>query len=685
MFESAGEERRAPAPLVAPTPPDRIGDPMIALPRPPLAARMRLGLAALAVLASLTGPARAQSVAERIVGDWAESLRASGRGVEWSGLARSEAGDRLELRDLVVTLPAAADRATRIEIPSLTVVGLAERGDGGVAFASLVVPRLTLTGRSGDEDGVLRLADVEIVDAVVPKPVFPPFDADHPFAALWTASRVLDPFAAARASIGRLTAGSGRAGGKEKSEITVTDFGLVGLRDGRVERLHFGSAKIEAVADKGRARLSIADVEIAGLDPTAWRRLWDDRDYVGGKGDGVWRRTLASAHTGRIALETDDTRLSIDRLVAGERSVRQFDEPLGRWVDRLLTDPDRVQPPDSLRLVLEDFLSSRHQGWTIEGLRLTGPDLEHADVARLTVGPASGERLAEITVEGVDVVAQRALLRLGRFTVADLRLPDADDLRRAIPAAAAGAEIDPSSLMPRLGHAALERLELAEPGVPALRLAALRLDLDRWIRAVPTALSLTLDHLVVPAGLADAEGRRTLAGLGYDRIDVSAALRLAWSEANREVAVETARLAIADVGSIDLSARLVGVTRAFFTRPDTAALLLGDVRLAEARATITDASFTDRLIRLLARDDKTKPDRIRRRLGDEIAGELSGIRDPARRRKAIAVVRRFLAAPGTLRLLAHPKAPVPLVELWGMTDDLFALTERLDFSVSSER
>lgn len=657
---------------------------MIATRRPPLAIRMRLGLLALAILAASIGPspAGAQSAAERIVAEWAETQRAAGRGVEWSGVSHAASDDRLDLRDLVVTLPGA--EPIRIEIPGLTVTGLAERGDGGVAFAALAAPRLTLSTRSGGEEVTLRLTDLAFADATLPKPVFPAFDADRPFAALWAAARVLDPFAAARASIGRLVVTSGRPGTPERGEITLADLAVDGLGGGRVDRLRLGSAAIDAVADKGRARLTIADVDVAGFDPTAWRHVWDDRAYVDGKGDGLWRRTLASARIGRIALETDDTNMSVERLVAGERSVRQFAEPLGRRVDRLMVDPDSVAPPDTLALVLEDFLGSRHEGWAIEGFRLVGPGVERAEIARFAVGPFSGERLAEVSLDGVDVAAGQTLLRLGRLALADLRLPDADDLRRAIPAAAAGAEIDPSSLMPTLGRLVVERLEVAEPGVPAIRLAGLRLEFDRWIRAVPTSLTLALDHFVVPAGLADAEGRRTLAGLGYDRIDLSAAARLAWSEGTREIVIDGARLAIADLGALDLSARLTGVPRSLFTRPDTAALLLADIGLAEARATITDASFTERLVKLLAKDEKKKPERVRRRLADEIAGELSAVRDPARRRKAIAAMRRFLAAPGTLRLEARPAKPVPIVEIWGLTDDPSGLTERLDLSLSSE-
>jgi hypothetical protein len=335
--------------------------------------------------------------------------------------------------------------------------------------------------------------------------------------------------------------------------------------------------------------------------------------------------------------------------------------------------------------MLETFLAGRNDGWSIEGLHLSGPDLDHVDLARLTVGAFSGDRLAEVSFEGLDVAARKALVKLARFRFADLRLPAADDLRRALPAALAGAEIDPSSLAPTFGGLALEGLDLAEPGVPSLSLARLRLDLSGHLRAVPTAVDFVVDHLVVPAGLADAEGRRTLAGLGYDRVDVSAALRFAWNAATRDLVVDTLSLGVADLGSFTASARFVDVPRALFLRPEAAETAIAGIRLAALRARWSDASFLDRLVRHLAREEKTTPARIRRRLADDVARELAGIRDPARRRTTIEAVRRFLANPTSLDLEMRAKAPVPLPEVLEASDDLFDLAERLDFFVSAAR
>ena len=639
-------------------------------------------LAALAIVVLSALPAGAQSAGERILTGWADALRGAGHTVEWGGLSQSLTEDRIELRDLVVTVPTGAGHTTRIAVPGAVFFGLAERPEGGFTARSVTVPNLTVTPSTGAAE--LHATDLEIRDAVVPAPAAPHLDPEHPVSSFWTATRLVDPLAAGFLALGRLDLTSIDEA-KDRAALELRGLAVTGLAGLRIERIRLDAASLEAAAEKGRAALTLTDIEIEGWNAGAWRRALDDRDYTDGRGDGTWHRALAGARTGRIALMSDEARLSIERATLGAREVRQFDEPLGAVFDRVMARPEAVSPVDALRLVLETFLATRNDGWSIEGLHLSGPDLDHADLARLAVGAFSGDRLAEISFEGLDVAGRKALMKLARFHLADLRLPAADDLRRALPAALAGAEIDPSSLAPTFGRLAVEGLDLAEPGVPNLRLARLRLDLSGHLRAVPTAVDLVVDHFVVPAGLADTEGRQTLAGLGYDRVDVSAALRFAWNATTRDLVVDTLRLGVADLGEFSASARFVDVPRALFLRPEAAEAAIAGIRLAAFAARWNDASFFDRLVRHLAREEKTTPARLRRRLGDDAARELAGIRDPARRRAAIEAVRRFVANPKSLDLEMRAKAPVPLPEVLAASDDLFDLAERLDFSVSAAR
>jgi hypothetical protein len=630
-------------------------------------------------------PVAAQSTAERLIGEWAEAWRGAGRTVDWGGLSRAMGEDRVDLRDVAISWPVAGGAPIRITAPSLSFVGLADRAGGGFTLTRLTAPRLSLATTRDGETIELVLADVDVNDAAIPKFEPPAIDPDRAFTSMLAASRIFDPLAIGRASIGRLSLHGAPADGAEHGDVTVEGLAVAGLSGGRLERLAVGRLVVDAVAISGKARLSIADAEILGADPTVWRRVFGENEAAAGGAEPASFPSLASARTGRIALDTGDATLSIEAMRIGARHVRRLDSSIGRTIDDLLAGREEIGEVDIGRVFLELFLAIRSDGSTFEGVHLSGPDLEHADVKRITVGAFSGESLAELTIESADVVTPKAILRAGRATVAKLRFPDGDDLRRALQAAAVGAEIDPSSLMPTLGHVAVEDLEVGEPGVPSIRLGALRLDLDRYVRAIPTAVSLVLDHFVVPVGLADAEGRKILGDLGYRQLDFSAGLRAAWTEASREVVVEKAMAEVADMGRVELSGRLTGVPPSLFLHPETAPEVFAEIGLAAATATYTDASFAARVLDLLAREEKMKPDRLRRKLVRDVATLFADVRDPARRRRMVEEARRFVTAPKAMTIEARPREPVPIAEILAAQDDLAGLAERLDVTLRTER
>lgn len=630
-------------------------------------------------------PAAAQSTAERLIGEWATLWRGAGRTVDWSGLSRAMGEDRVELRDVAISWPVERGEPIRITAPSLSFVGLADRTGGGFTLTRLVAPRLSLTAKRDGETIELVLADVDLNEAAIPKFELPAIDPDHPFTSMLAASRIFDPLAIGRASIGRLTLATTPAAGVEHGDITVEGLAVAGLSGGRLDRLAVGRLVVDVAAPAGKARLSIADVEILGSDPTVWRRVFEVDETTDGKAEAASFSSLTSARTGRIALEADDATLSIEAARIGARHVRRLDPSIGRTIDGFLSGHEDVGEIDIGRVVLELFLAIRSEGTSLDGVHLSGRDLDHADAKRITVGAFSGESLAELTVEGADVVTPKAILKAGRMTAAKLRFPDGDDLRRALQAAAVGAEIDPSSLMPTLGHVAVEDLEVGEPGVPSIRLGTFRLDLDRYVRAIPTAVTMVLDRFVVPVGLADAEGRKILGDLGYRQLDFSAGLTAAWKEASREIVVERADAAVADMGRITLRGRLTGVPPSLFLHPETAPEVFAGVGLAEATATYVDASFAERLVGLLARDEKMKPDRLRRKLAREVGTLFADVRDPARRRRMVEEARRFVTAPKAMTVEARPREPVPIAEILAAQDDLAGLAERLDVTLHAER
>lgn len=638
----------------------------------------------IAVLAA-PGAAHAQSTAERIVTGWAESLRAAGATVTWAGLAHSSGDDRLELRNVEIGATDGLGNSWKIAVPSAVFVALADRAEGGFTARAVTAAKATLETSGKDGKARIDVLDLDQRDVVVPRLTFPTIDPDHPFSTFWTATRVLDPLAASLASIGRMTLKAESTDAAVAFTGEIDGIALTGLAKGRAEKLRIGALRLTSTESGAPVKIEFGGAEIEQYEAVAWRRLFDDTEYAGGKGDGEWRRLAKSASFGPVSIDAGDTRLSIGATRAAARWVRQFDQPLGALFDRLLLQSEGLAESDVYRVVLALFRATRTDGWSMETIHLSGPELDHADIDRVRVGAFSGERLADFAVEGLDVVADKGVVRLGRFGLTDLRMPDGGDLDRAIAAAVVGADIDPSSLVPTVGHVEIAELEALEPGSPTVTLKGLTIDLGGFIRAIPTTVAIELRHFVAPAALSDEEGRRTLARLGYDRIDLSGALRLAWQKATRELTIGEAAVEIAEMGRLAVEARLTDVPESVFSRPETAALALLGVRLAEARATYTDASIANRLLKMMADDQGMKPARFKRKLLDEISPLFAEIRDGERRRRIVEAVKRFIEDPKMLAAVLRPRDPVPLTEILAATETPAALAERLELTVSAGR
>lgn len=638
--------------------------------------RRRAGVAFLLAAATFLAVAPARALdGEAVIARWAEDLRATGLRVGWGALARTAAEDRLELAGLEIAGDGADGSAWSLRAPTVVFVGLATRAEGGFVARAIDVPRLDL----GRDDGSLRLeaTGIEQRDLVVPGPARPAFDPDHPLAAFWTASRLFDPLAAGRVSIARVIA---RIGGGDATQVTVDGLSLDGLAAARLDRLRLAGLRVETTGTTP-ARLDLGETVIEGGDFGALRHVFDDAEYRDERGDGLWRQVVGRFEIGPFAFVAGAARLSFARWSSAGRHLRQFDAPRGLAFDRAVRDGEF----DLFDLGLALHAAGRSDGWSLERLRLSGPDLDHAAIDRIDVGAFDATRLADLTIEGCEIVATDARLRLGRLAIADLRPPDPADLRRALRAAAVGAAIDPSSLMPTLARLRLEEVEIGDATSPGVRLAAFVADFDRFVRAVPTSIAVAATHLVVPAGFADEEGRAILARLGYDRLDVSAAARLAWSEPTRELVADAVSVEIAEAGRLDLGARLTEVPPTLFVRPDTAAAILPDVRLAEARLAWTDASLFDRLLKMAAEDEGVSPARLRRRLANGISPFFAEIRDAERRRRIVDAVRRFVQDPKTLTFVAAPATPLSVSEIVSGADQPARLVERMGTTVSAGR
>ena len=125
----------------------------------PLPTRVLLAAALAIALWAAAPPALAQSTGERIVGDWAESLRGLGARVDWAGLSHADGEDRLDLRDVAIEFPDPVGGTLRLAIPSASFVGLADRAEGGFIARAIRLPRLSVKASGGNGEVEVEIAE----------------------------------------------------------------------------------------------------------------------------------------------------------------------------------------------------------------------------------------------------------------------------------------------------------------------------------------------------------------------------------------------------------------------------------------------------------------------------------------------------------------------------------------------
>ncbi len=156
--------------------------------------------------------------------------------------------------------------------------------------------------------------------------------------------------------------------------------------------------------------------------------------------------------------------------------------------------------------------------------------------------------------------------------------------------------------------------------------------------------------------------------LGYDRIHTDDTLRLAWKEEDKSVVVDNSRVAVADVGSLSLSAVLSGLDRSAIENIDSLPDAMASLALVSATLTITDNSILKRWIDFQAEAANTDAADMRQQIAQSLPDMIGGIGSADFQKHLATVLQAFLAAPGSITATATPASPLPLVALGALAD-----------------
>jgi hypothetical protein len=534
------------------------------------------------------------------------------------------------------------------------------------------IPRIVVEGTNLPREGIAALFDSKALDPL------------HVRLERFSAKRITVPELEVEQKVG-----------KKRSVYTYRNITLDDIVSGRIA---LGSAETaafevkedgESVGEGQHGRMSVRDIDLA----------YAARLYGEAAPGPVELRPLY----GNIMVEnlvfTDDENASIrmGRISADDVRARQTNPSWGDLSKAIaaVDQSDKASKENgakAMRLLGEVF-----GAMSVGALEITdvvGTSEEDKD-SRLTVSRIaySGAGAGETRMEGLAVTSEEGSVRLGAMSFSGFSFkPMIDGLVRL--AGRSESEIsaaDMRALVPVLGTVRALDLSLdlpstTEPDDPRRRnrvgIREVLLDPGPQRNGIPTSFKLAVSNLTadLASDLQDS-GLKPLADLGYRAVDLTWTMAAAWREEARELAIDEFALTGRDMGRMAVKARAGNIGSDVFS-PDTAVAL---VALLGASAqglevTLQNGGLYERLLAKEARAKRKSPESLRAEYAATATLSIPmALGGSPQARQLGETVGRFLARPGTLRIVTTPKDPAGLgiTELMSV-DNPLALLQRVD-------
>jgi hypothetical protein len=270
--------------------------------------------------------------------------------------------------------------------------------------------------------------------------------------------------------------------------------------------------------------------------------------------------------------------------------------------------------------------------------------IEELSFAGFSTSTAEGVRvdLGDLAFRGFDMSAMRSRLRAA-----------ATDNARPVE------DAKPRELVPTLREFSLVGFEYrgansaggaiaVGAGRNSVRIGKIEMRGSDVYEGIPTALTGSLDGLSFGVSSTSPDDTmRTIAGLGYSRVDVGSRIDVAWKQSAQEVAVNEVSVTAGGMGALKLKGSLTNVTKDLFApEPAVAQAAALAALFKSVDFTLADQGLLDRMIANEAKRSNRTPDAVRSEwvtaagvgipaaLGDAPAGRTLG-----------AAVSKFIARP----------------------------------------
>ncbi|MEJ1157536.1 hypothetical protein WBG79_04550 [Prosthecomicrobium sp. N25] len=628
----------------------------------PIARRAAAGAAlVVALLAGQPGArAQLQSDSDAVLSAWTKVAQQAGATVTIGRRGYDRATRTLDLADVVIAVPAAPPRpALRIEVPAVTLVGLEERRDGLVAAQRIAAPAIRMTNAAGTETATL--ADLEIRRMRVPS-VLGGLDPARPFTSHLARLRQQLAFGLESLTTRSLQLEQKTGDGRYGQTVSVAGLSIENAGIGKLTRLRLEAPALIVVADGETHTTAAAALEATALDLGAYLAAFDDAEYAPSGSDRRWRTLLGSLTLEGVRHTAGKASLTLDKVELADLRLRQATAPFASLMDLANTDAAALQrKPDEMARLAASLLESIGFGrLSVAGLAIGGYSPATVALDEVTATNVSIGDVGEISLAGGRLAEPGGRLGFRTVALGRIELPPLAVLSRAAVAARAGEPVDRSALVPRLGSARFEAVEIAPAGAEPLSLGLVSLDAASFSGPIPGDVQLKLRKVRLPLGWVDGTGlKQLLVTLGYSVVDLDADVNFVWNEATREMKLDPLDVNMVEAGRLVFSAFLTGVGRDAF-EGGAGAEALSKAAVKGIRLEYRDGSFFDRFVNAWAANAGQRSEIVKRSLIESAQNLTSAIPDQPIQRRIFEALSAFIQTPKSLTFTSQVTTPVPL-------------------------
>jgi hypothetical protein len=489
--------------------------------------------------------------------------------------------------------------------------------------------------------------------------------------------------------------------------VTYRNFVLSGVSAGHVTDASAQSVSM-ALTDENSGKLSgdFGALNAHNIDLVLAGRIAASSRSDANEAKGVLYESF-SLDSGGFVAQKENVEITFGRISGSNIKARPFSTPLSALPQQ--GGPAQVMTPEQKRVMAgfgADLLDSFDIGTFeirdigVKGISDSKPFNAHLD--RVTLADLGDAKIGEFSVAGFSTNTSDGV-RVGLGNLA-FRGFDMSATRTRLRTAATDIaqpldEAKPRELMPNLREFSLSGFEYRGAGSggaivagtgrggTSVRINRIETRGSAVYEGIPTAMTANMDGLSFDvSSTSPDDSLRTIAGLGYSRVDLGSRMDVAWKQTSQELSVNEVSVTAGGMGALKVKGLLTNVSKDMFApEPAVAQAAALSALLKNVDVTVTDQGLLNRMIANEAKRSGRTSDAVRSEWVTAAGvGIPAALADAPAGRTLGAAVSKFIASPKTLHISATAPNGIGAAEVMLFSQDPAAFLKRMDVQASAD-